>query len=630
MSPEQLTLIGERRYRSNLGETSSCHCLSLFTRSIRCAVGWSDRIMGAGLAKFWHFMCQKMGSQPSPTEVDLKTMYQQYFGLSDAPFSIAVNPRYLFMSARHRDALAHLLYGVGSGGGFILLTGEVGTGKTTLNRCLLEQLPENTDIAIVLNPALSAVELLATVCDEFDIDYPRETESLKILTDALHQFLLSNHQKERRTVLMIDEAQHLGFEVLEQIRLLTNLETDEKKLLQIILTGQPELASMLARPELRQLNQRITARFDLTPLNEQETQIYVRHRLQIAGLSDGREVFSQGALREIYRLSGGVPRVINLLCDRAMMGAYGRDQSTVSAGLIKEAGRETFGAHSPGVPSGISNPDDAARYKTIALMSVFVLLLLSAVMWGWQFYSPPNSVPLAESSRNVTSDERAGGSETDMSNPEPATTQAETWIISVVAAEKGLWSLVSDTPLAGELCNQSVAESFLCERNDADVWDVLLDNNRPAILTVRRRSGFAGAALLVGIDAEAALLWTQAFLCEVPLEHLASYWRGGFKYLWKSPPDWTGPLSQGDRGPAVAKVVSDLSRLDNLPPPPLEVYTPALSERVRQFQSASRLQVDGVIGVRTLQALNDQLGESVTLASASETLRRALEVRQCL
>ena len=209
-------------------------------------------------------------------------MYQQYFGLAEAPFSIAVNPRYLFMSVRHRDALAHLLYGVGSGGGFILLTGEVGTGKTTLNRCLLEQLPPNTDIAIVLNPALSAVELLATVCDEFQIDYPIGTNSLKVLTDALHQFLLRNHQSDRRTVLMIDEAQHLGFGVLEQIRLLTNLETDEKKLLQIILTGQPELASMLARPELRQLNQRITARFDLTPLDEQETRTYVRHRLPVS------------------------------------------------------------------------------------------------------------------------------------------------------------------------------------------------------------------------------------------------------------------------------------------------------------------------------------------------------------
>lgn len=557
-------------------------------------------------------------------------MYQQYFGLSDAPFSIAVNPRYLFMSARHRDALAHLLYGVGSGGGFILLTGEVGTGKTTLNRCLLGQLPENTDIAIVLNPALSAVELLATVCDEFDIDYPREPESLKILTDALHQFLLSNHQKERRTVLMIDEAQHLGFEVLEQIRLLTNLETDEKKLLQIILTGQPELASMLARPELRQLNQRITARFDLTPLNEQETQIYVRHRLQIAGLSDGREVFSQAALREIYRLSGGVPRVINLLCDRAMMGAYGRDQSTVSAGLVKEAGREIFGAHSSGVPGGITNSHGAARLKTIGLISVFALLLLSAVMWGWQFYGTQRSVPLAEPSSEALRDERADGSGSGVNRPALSATQADAWIVSTVAAQQGLWSLVSDTPLTGELCNQSVAEGFRCERSDADVWDALLESNRPAILTVRRRSGFAGAGLLVGIESEAALLWTEAFLCEVPLEHLATYWRGGFDYLWKSPPGWAGPLSEGDRGPAVAKIVRDLSRLDNLPAPPLEVYTPALTERIRQFQRASGLQVDGVIGVRTLQALNDQLGDSVTLASASETLRLTLEVRQCL
>ena len=557
-------------------------------------------------------------------------MYQQYFGLSDAPFSIAVNPRYLFMSARHRDALAHLLYGVGSGGGFILLTGEVGTGKTTLNRCLLGQLPENTDIAIVLNPALSAVELLATVCDEFDIDYPREPESLKILTDALHQFLLSNHQKERRTVLMIDEAQHLGFEVLEQIRLLTNLETDEKKLLQIILTGQPELASMLARPELRQLNQRITARFDLTPLNEQETQIYVRHRLQIAGLSDGREVFSQAALREIYRLSGGVPRVINLLCDRAMMGAYGRDQSTVSAGLVKEAGREIFGAHSSGVPGGITNSHGAARLKTIGLISVFALLLLSAVMWGWQFYGTQRSVPLAEPSSEALRDERADGSGTGVNRPALSATQADAWIVSTVAAQQGLWSLVSDTPLTGELCNQSVAEGFRCERSDADVWDALLESNRPAILTVRRRSGFAGAGLLVGIESEAALLWTEAFLCEVPLEHLATYWRGGFDYLWKSPPGWAGPLSEGDRGPAVAKIVRDLARLDNLPAPTLEVYTPALTERIRQFQRASGLQVDGVIGVRTLQALNDQLGDSVTLASASETLRRTLEVRQCL
>ena len=309
-------------------------------------------------------------------------MYQQFFGLNEQPFSIAVNPRYLFMSARHRDALAHLLYGVGSGGGFILLTGEVGTGKTTLNRCLLEQMPEHTDIAIVLNPALSAVELLATVCDEFEIDYPSGTDSLKVLTDSLHQFLLRNHRADRRTVLMIDEAQHLGVDVLEQIRLLTNLETDEKKLLQIILTGQPELASMLSRPELRQLNQRITARFDLTPLDRAETRTYVQHRLNIAGNRDDRAIFSVSALREIYRLSGGVPRLINLLCDRAMMGAYGRQQDRISAGLIREAAAEALGSAVAGQCDGRAALE--GRWKLILATLVVIVSGLSAFVMGYR------------------------------------------------------------------------------------------------------------------------------------------------------------------------------------------------------------------------------------------------------
>ncbi|HDY81655.1 MAG TPA: AAA family ATPase, partial [Halieaceae bacterium] len=217
-------------------------------------------------------------------------MYYQYFGLTEAPFSIAVNPRYLFMSARHRDALAHLLYGVGAGGGFILLTGEVGTGKTTINRCLLEQLPDNTDIAIILNPALNAMELLASACDELGIVYDVDKHTLKTLTDSLHAFLLDNYDRGRKTVLLIDEAQHLDFDVLEQIRLLTNLETHSEKLLQIILIGQPELAQMLSQPQLRQLNQRITARYNLEPLNLDETGAYIRHRLEVAGMTSGRDV----------------------------------------------------------------------------------------------------------------------------------------------------------------------------------------------------------------------------------------------------------------------------------------------------------------------------------------------------
>ena len=298
------------------------------------------------------------------------TMYHQYFGLNEAPFSIAVNPRYLFMSARHRDALAHLLYGVGAGGGFILLTGEVGTGKTTINRCLLEQLPHDTDIAIILNPALNAIELLATACDELGIRYDPDKHSLKTLTDALHSFLLENHARSRKTVLMIDEAQHLDFEVLEQIRLLTNLETNSEKLLQIILIGQPELAQLLARPELRQLNQRITARYNLEPLNFSETGSYIHHRLQVAGMSADRVIFPPAVVRGIYKRTRGIPRLINVLCDRVMLGAYGRNKSRADLATLRLAAKEVLG-------------EEGAKKAALWPLALAALVLLGAVAAWW-------------------------------------------------------------------------------------------------------------------------------------------------------------------------------------------------------------------------------------------------------
>jgi len=557
-------------------------------------------------------------------------MYQQYFGLAEAPFSIAVNPRYLFMSARHRDALAHLLYGVGSGGGFILLTGEVGTGKTTLNRCLLEQLPPNTDIAIVLNPALSAVELLATVCDEFQIDYPSGTDSLKVLTDALHQFLLRNHQSDRRTVLMIDEAQHLGFEVLEQIRLLTNLETDEKKLLQIILTGQPELASMLARPELRQLNQRITARFDLTPLDEHETRTYIRHRLQIAGLSDGREIFSGAALRQIFRLSGGVPRVINLLCDRAMMGAYGRDQSTVSPNLVAEAAKETFGAQ--GAPA-VASVTPWWRQATVrgAVFGLLVASVVAAVvLWAGQTEHPAGHNAVRPPAMDLTGQQALTDSPASSATATAPAVSGNSWILDQGEADLGLWSLWSGQSLVRDLCEQAPDAGLQCASSDADTWDAVLVNNRPAVLDIRRPDGFAGKVLLLSMSDAVARLSTGQSVCQMPLASLAMYWRGGFRYLWRSPPGWVGPLMEGDQGSVVTQIVADFSRLDGLPPPPLDVFTPALTERVRQFQQSVGLKIDGVIGVQTLQALNDALGVSPTLDITSERDQPVGEVPACL
>ena len=557
-------------------------------------------------------------------------MYQQYFGLTEAPFSIAVNPRYLFMSARHRDALAHLLYGVGSGGGFILLTGEVGTGKTTLNRCLLEQLPPNTDIAIVLNPALSAIELLATVCDEFEIDYPNGTDSLKIFTDALHQFLLRNHQSDRRTVLMIDEAQHLGFEVLEQIRLLTNLETDEKKLLQIILTGQPELASMLARPELRQLNQRITARFDLTPLDEHETRTYVRHRLQVAGLSGGQEIFNGAALRQIYRLSGGVPRVINLLCDRAMMGAYGRDLAIVSPNLVVEAAREIFGAQA--ASATLSGTPRFSRPIVLgALLGMLMIALVTATaLWVGRDEGHEQDGSARASAVDSSNSQTFTESQKSTVTAEGSVASVDSWILDREQADLALWSLWSGQPLEGRLCDQAPDAGLQCASSDADTWNAVITNNRPVVLSIRQSNGFAGNALLVSVSDSVALLRAGQSVCRVPLASLAMYWRGGFGYLWKSPQGWVGPLSEGDQGSVVTQIVAGFSRLDGLPPPPLDVFTPALTGRVRQFQQSVGLEVDGVIGVRTLQALNDALGVSRTLAMSSEMISSADEVPLCL
>ena len=247
-------------------------------------------------------------------------MYDSYFGLTELPFSIAPDPRYLYLSDGHREALAHLLYGIGEGGGFLQLTGEVGTGKTTVCRALLEQLPAEVDVAMVFNPAVTAVELLDTDCEELHIEHPKETTSFKVLVDALYRYLLDAHARGRRMVIIIDEAQNLGREVLEQIRLLTNLETTREKLLQVILIGQPELRQLLTRPDLRQLAQRVTARYHLKPFTEREARAYIHHRLRVAG--QRRPIFDRRAIRAVHRHARGIPRLINTICDRALLGAY--------------------------------------------------------------------------------------------------------------------------------------------------------------------------------------------------------------------------------------------------------------------------------------------------------------------
>ena len=268
-------------------------------------------------------------------------MYNEYFGFKESPFSIAPDPRYLYMTAQHREALAHLVYGLNSEGGCILLTGEVGTGKTTICRCLLEQIPEQANVALVLNPKVSEIELLESICDELKISYPDASNSVKIYTDRIYDFLLTSNHNNEKTVLIIDEAQNLSSKVLEQLRLLTNLETNQRKLLQIIILGQPELLDILARTEMRQLAQRITARFHLEPLTRHEVKAYVSHRLAVAG--QNIQLFPDKSIKLLYRLSNGIPRLINIICDRALLGAYVEEQYAVNPATIKKAAKEVFG-----------------------------------------------------------------------------------------------------------------------------------------------------------------------------------------------------------------------------------------------------------------------------------------------
>jgi general secretion pathway protein A len=296
-------------------------------------------------------------------------MYKKFFGLKHDPFSIAPDPHYLFMSERHREALAHLLYGVRGGGGFVLLTGEIGAGKTTVCRCFLEQVPRRTNVAYIFNPRQTAEELLESICDDFRIS--REAEPGRALTArghvaALNEFLLRTHAVGQNSVLIIDEAQSLSAEVLEQLRLLTNLETNERKLLQII----------LARPELEQLGQRVIARYHLDALTPRETAQYIHHRLTVSGLT-GALPFDAASMQRIHALSDGVPRRINLLCDRALLGAYASGRPQVDLAIVDKAAAEVRGEMPPRRWSVSLRP---ARMRMAAALGLGVVA--GAAMFG--------------------------------------------------------------------------------------------------------------------------------------------------------------------------------------------------------------------------------------------------------
>ena len=554
-------------------------------------------------------------------------MYLSFFGLNEKPFAITPDPRYLYLSERHAEALAHLLYGINEAGGFVQLTGEVGTGKTTIVRSLLAQTPKDAEIALILNPKMTATEFLLTICEELGIGVPDAAEgSLKDLVDILSRYLLRAHAGGRRVVVVVDEAQNLAPAVLEQVRLLTNLETNTRKLLQIILIGQPELRELLARNELRQLAQRITGRYHLSPLTHEETGAYVRHRLRVAGATN--DVFTAGALAEVYRLSGGVPRVINVICDRALLGGYSMDRHRITGNLVRNAASEVFGRRvTPWWLPWIA-VSSAAVLLGITMMLLWNFRSASARADGGQAAplarlaaqgpgSSPAPMPVAGSpggdppsgtgragaaalSPSIASGLVQRGSLSGHELADLLTKHAaETDTDGAFAKLFGLWRL-RYVPGSVDPCTQATGQGLECLTQRGSFGQLRL-YNRPAILMLNDNAGASHQVVLTALDDERASVELGGGSRDVSLGELSRYWFGDFVMLWRPGTSEVKALSQGMRGEDVRWLRQSLQRLQGVAinGPVSDVFDADLSKLVREFQKQHRLTVDGIAGVQT-------------------------------
>jgi len=536
-------------------------------------------------------------------------MYIQFFNLRQGPFSIAPDPHYLYMSERHREALAHLLYGIRSGGGFVLLTGEIGAGKTTICRCLIEQIPDNCNLAYIFNPRLSVDELLQSICHEFGIvpaDSAHGAPSVRDYVQALNAFLLRTHAAGRHSVLIIDEAQNLDPDVLEQLRLLTNLETNECKLLQIILIGQPELRQMLELPELEQLAQRVIARYHLQALSRQETSAYIQHRLAVAGLHDSG-LFKPRALQLIHHYSKGIPRRINLLCDRALLGAYARGHHVIDGATIKQAAREVFGPRHlrgrrwRGAALGLGA---GAALAGVALAAV-ALTVVAGGQLPWLYAPQAKAAPGAAAAVAAVQPVQAAPAVA-------ALPQAGSWQELAQLDEEGvfrelarLWQV--SLP-AGDACQMAGIQGLRCYRGNGGLEE-LRRLDRPAILKLRDDTQRIRHVLLIGLDAQQATLRMANHDQPMSLSSLERIFTGEFATFWRSQPEFREQLQLGDQGADVDWLNMQMARFHaTAAAPGGRAFDDALTRQLQQFQRAQGLTADGRVGPRTVMLINQAVG----------------------
>ena len=584
-------------------------------------------------------------------------MYEHYFNLSENPFTIAPNPRYFYLSAQHREALAHLQYGLNENGGFILLTGEVGTGKTTAWRCLVENLPTDVDLAIVLNPRINEVELLETICDELGIAY-QPGGGVKNLIDKINRHLLETYARHRRTVVIVEEAQNLSADVLEQLRLLTNLETNESKLLQIILIGQPELLEKIAMPRLRQLRQRIIARFHLKPFAAKDVRAYIDHRLTVAGASP--RLFSDSAVRKLAKHSEGIPRLINLMCDRALLGCFSEERGFVDSAIAAKAVREVLGNYQPSkkiktASDQTYNLRPTYRKRNYAAGATLVATFaLAAIAINWL----PIHLPILLNDNNqfgnmvahslniadrdlteiVSTDEIIDPSRTTTSrsnDDETANNIAAVAPIATASETAATSALLWQNDLAAAAHKQdpyrilfdlwdielpAILEQSPCEyalRHRLDCWhrrgklDSIKRVNRPALLKMISSKGQLFYALLESIDRSNRLkLKASNKTIAINENQLDDVWTGEYTLLWKRPQNYRDTIYPGDTNQTVGWLTEQLASLSDDDPPITESlsYDYNLESRIRRLQKQCGLFVDGLVGKETLIKINTLTG----------------------
>jgi general secretion pathway protein A len=524
-------------------------------------------------------------------------MYKEYFGLRELPFSISPDPRYLYLSDKHREALAHLIYGLQSDGGFVLLTGEVGTGKTTISRCFLGQVPENATIAFILNPKVTAEELLATICDELGIRYPEGNRSVKYFIDLINAYLLDSFAKGKKTVLIIEEAQNLDPQVLEQIRLLTNLETDQQKLLQIIMIGQPELLEILARPDMLQLSQRITARYHLGPLSGDEVGAYVEHRLRVAGA--GSSIFEQAAIRKLSFFSCGIPRLINVISDRALLGAYAQGKTIVDKNIVAKAAEEVFGKSRNRVWPG--------RPLQWALAGLLVISLGVLAAASYSLFHQPAVSSTDTGQKMLQTTEKRKSSLPGLPSAVSPAMSKETAFQRLFK----LWNIPGPEKPENNPCSYVRRYRVHCMQNPLMFSD-LISLNRPVILKLVNDKDEDYYAVLTALEGQTATLMVHDQTTVADLSEVRKQWTGEYLLFYRIPAECRSTVYPGYRGECVDWLARQLAVIQGRKYEELKnpAYNTTLVGYVKQYQHSVGIKPDGIIGSQSMIHLQNITGSN--------------------